>query len=142
MSDNVDRPRIDDEREQLLFGEVVDPRGIAYFDRREKTHGDPITTDTATTLLDRGYIEPTDRQNYGPTATKLVELTTEYDKKTPAAVDARICGYLIPAWRPDARITFTTFRLESDAGAITPAIQTDVAEEFKASDSVVRAWWD
>ncbi len=107
------------EREQLLFGEVVDPRAIAYFAAGDYAHGDPITVETATTLLDRGYVEPTARPLSGPTAAKLVELTRTYDEKTPASVDARICGYFTPAGplRPDARIIFNTFRLESDAGA-------------------------
>jgi hypothetical protein len=139
----------DPERELIIFGEKIDVEKIAYFTADDFATGDPIAPETAQTLLDRGYVLPDGRQNDGPTARRLLDTARSYDDRTGAGVAAFVCGYVIPAARPDARVTFTTLRLESDGDPIPEDIQTAVRNEFErgpdelsTTDTVVRAWWD
>ncbi|ERG94220.1 hypothetical protein [Haloquadratum walsbyi] len=77
-------PRIDDEREVLIFGETIDvaPHGLAKFSAADYARGDPITPQTAETALNRGYVAPEDSQYRGPTAEELLEILKAYDEST------------------------------------------------------------
>jgi hypothetical protein len=139
----------DDERERIIFGERIDYDGAAYFAADEFATGDPINTGTAQVLIDENYVAPESSQNRAPTARELVETARAYDARTSDDVHAALCGYVIPARRPDARVMFTTFRLESHGGFIPEDVQTDIRTEFEpgpdelyTTDTVVRCWWD
>jgi hypothetical protein len=139
----------DDERERIIFGERIDYDGAAYFSGDEYATGDPISTETAQVLIDEHYVAPESSQNRAPTARELVETARAYDARTSGDVHASLCGYVIPARRPDARVMFTTVRLESRGGFIPEDVQTDIRTEFErgpdelyTTDTVVRCWWD
>lgn len=144
----------DTERLELIFGDDTELERTQRFkagDSAFHVAGDPITPETATTLIERGFLDPEDRQNDAPTAQSLVDTARKYDDRTPPSVDAQLAGYVIPASRADARITFDTIRLESDSGDIDEETQDDFLDEFdfrhRPSDShqdttVCYAWWD
>jgi len=139
----------DDERYRIIFGEQIDYDGAAYFAAGENPTGDPINTETAQVLIDEGYVAPDVGQNRAPTARELVETARAYDARTTRDVHAALCGYVIPARRPDARVMFTTVRLDSPGGFIPEDVQTDIRTEFErgpdelyTTDTVVRCWWD
>jgi len=139
----------DDERYRIIFGEQIDYDGAAYFAAGENPTGDPISPETAQLLIDEGYVAPDVGQNRAPTARELVETARAYDARTTSDVHAALCGYVIPARRPDARVMFTTVRLESPGGFIPEDVQTDIRTEFErgpdelyTTDTVVRCWWD
>jgi hypothetical protein len=139
----------DRRREKIIFGEHIDYDGIAYFAHGDYAVGDPIPPATAQTLLDERYVVPDIGQNAGPGAETLVSAARSYDRRTSEDVEAYLCGYVIPEPRPDARVTFTTLRLESAEEAIPEDVQTDVKTEFEyrpdelcTTNNVVRCWWD
>ncbi len=149
MTDPYADLNTDPEREHIIFGERIDYDGIAYFADGEYAIGEPISPATAQTLLNEGYVPAGIGQNAGPDARTLVSAARSYDARTSEDVTASLCGYIIPEHRPDARVTFTTLRLESADEAIPEDVQTDIKTEFEhrpdelqTTDAVVRCWWD
>lgn len=142
------------ERLEIIFGDDTELERLQRFksgENRLHVKGDPITPATAATLIDGGYVDPEDRQNDAPTAQSLVDTAREYENRTPPSVDAQLAGYVVPASRSDARITFDEIRLESDSGDIGDDIQTEFLGEFdgrnrpddsRQDTTVCYAWWD
>lgn len=121
------------ERLALIFGDNTELERTQRFKAGGGTQvkGDPISPDMAATLIERGFVDPDDREYDAPTAQSLVNTATEYNDRTPPSVDAQLAGYVIPASRADARITFDAIRLDSDSGNIAEETQEDFLEEFK-----------
>jgi len=149
MTDPYADLNTDAERERIIFGERIEFDGVALFADGDYPTGDPITPATAERLLNEGYVPPDIGQNRAPTARSLLATAQTYDSRTSEDVSAFLCGYVVPEHRHDARVTFTTLRLESAAEAIPEDVQTDIKTEFEhrpdelhITDAVVRCWWD
>jgi hypothetical protein len=139
----------DRRREEIIFGEAVGIERKARFAADEYAPGDPISPTTAQTLLNEGYVAPDIGQNRAPSARSLLETARSYDERTSEDIEAYLCGYVIPEPRPDARVMFTTLRLESANRDIPESIKADIRSAFTSrpdelytTDSVVRCWWD
>jgi len=136
------------QREQMIFGEVLDADKVVRFDRGDFAAGDPITPATGRDLLDEGFMDADMRQNGGPTMECLVEIAEELD--TFDGVDVRLTGYVVPAYRHDARVTVTGIDAESEGDM--PATVAEVfrewfghfggADNLEVTDDWCRAWWD
>lgn len=148
--------RVDPGREGLVAGGPVDwdDRGILRFAGGPYADADPVDADTARLLIDMGYAPAESTQNRSPTMDALVavgrRLAETYD------VRVRFDGYVIPPHRDDARVTFTTVRLEADEIAVQAGEEAAIpeacqiafeqafggADEFRADPAVCTAWWD
>lgn len=138
--------------EELVFGERREIDRVTRFD------ADAVSLNTARILVDEGYAPANCRQNCGPRMADLVE--TAAIMADSWGVEATFGGYVVPASRPDARVTFDTVRLAApgegpcdEYGDLPPAAVRDFRHTFGTqaeADSVeadaiageITAWWD
>lgn len=125
-------------REQILFGqeyseETYDLGGIRNFD---------LTFDQAKKLIENGFLEELDQQNFAPTAGEFVDFMMTHNPD-----NWRLTGYAVSPKRKDVRISIDGIR------SVTPLTEKKdiedffglfrTADEFEFSFSEpVRCWFD
>jgi hypothetical protein len=144
----------DTERLEIIFGDDTELDRVQKFmpgDEGLHQKGNPIFPETAQTLIDKRYVDPEDRQNHAPTNQRLVDIAAEYHDRTPFTVSAQVCGYVVPARRDDARVTFSALLLYSREGDISGEARADFFGEFtgnrnpdreQGDENMCYAWWD
>jgi len=127
--------KADVEREKIVFGESIDweesSGGVVRFRRLEAETGEQ--------LIDDGYLNPEERQNYAPSAGEIVAFALEHG----GFVD----GYMVHPERPDARISLVGLAIPSkhcDVGTVAAfANRFRHADEFTAdAEHGCSAWFD
>lgn len=132
------------ERDRIIWGEDFDENeysgGIRHF-----TH---ISVDTAQLLIDRGYLDPEDQQNFSPTAREIIN----FIRCSTNPYDWWLSGYAVSPARDDFRVTIDSFGIKEGARLDTEDAVAFVrfaryADEFcfdmEGSKAIVaEAWWD
>lgn len=132
------------ERDRIIWGEDFDEDEYSGGTR----HFTDISVETAQLLIDRGYLDPEDRQNCSPTAQEIIDFIN-------CSTDSRdwwLSGYAVSPARDDFRVTIDSFgireglRLETE-DAVAFVRFARFADEFcfdmEGSKAIVaEAWWD
>lgn len=107
-----------------------------------------ISVDTAQLLIDRGYLDPEDHQNFSPTAREIIN----FIRCSTNPYDWWLSGYAVSPARDDFRVTIDSFgikegvRLDNE-DAVAFVRFARYADEFcfdmEGSKAIVaEAWWD
>lgn len=141
----------DPEREEIVFGRQIDwgeeTRGqFIRISPHSEADTDGLDAETAQELIDKGYLDPEQRQNNSPRMQDLVEyagrVEDEYD------VDVMLTGYMVGPERRDTRITLTGIEIRPTSGIIRRELERSFAERYaraddlSLNDDLLSAWWD
>lgn len=107
-----------------------------------------ISVETAQLLIDRGYLDPEDQQNFSPTAQEIIN----FIRCSVNPDDWWLSGYAVSPARDDFRVTIDSFGIREGARLETEDAVAFVrfarfADEFcfdmEGSKAIVaEAWWD
>ena len=122
-------------RDMLLFGETYDEKkyfgGVRRFDS--------LDVQTASKLLNNGFVDPDENQNGSPTASEIIDFCLEYPDNWT------IHGYAVSPKRDDCRVTFegVASNAELSIEEITDFVTLfRFADEFSIGDNGAWCWYD
>lgn len=121
-------------RDEILFG-VYNKDAYKYGGIR---HFENLDADTLKQLLDEGFIEPEEVQNYSPTTMEFYEFISAHPNFTAH-------GYAVSPNRDDYRITLEGIECHESCDAKTMREFIELcrfADELSMNDEYMYAWWD
>lgn len=126
-------------RDTIIFGNPIDWQncclsGIHSFEA--------LTVDQLQELLDRGFADPTERQNFSPTIGELFQFGQSQKIK---GFDWTFQGYVVSPNREDYRVSIDGIEWRGDACYQIIAdfeVIAQNADELNIEPNFLRAWWD
>lgn len=126
-------------RDTIIFGSPIDWQncclsGIHSFEA--------LTVDQLQELLDRGFADPTERQNFSPTIGELFQFGQSQKIK---GFDWTFQGYVVSPNREDYRVSIDGIEWRGDACYQIIAdfeVIAQNADELNIEPDFLRAWWD
>ena len=129
-------------RDELIFGRQLEPDemfgGVAHFGSGNYCAGPLLTIDKAKQLINDGFLDPEDVQNYNPTAKEFVDFCSQYPQ-------VKMHGYVVSSQRDDCRVTIEGLECQND---ITEQLIIDFSNKFNDADNFsvdennLFCWWD
>ena len=120
-------------RDEIIFGNY-DPNEYWGGIRRFEDMG----YDTLKQLVDEGFVDVEDRQNFAPTIQEMMEFSEKYDKHY------LFDGYVVSDERDDYRLSVDGFKRGGDFDTVEEA--EDFADFCSEADELdldyAYAWWD
>ena len=113
-------------RNNIIWGSDDGPTGndIKSFETMDPT--------TLRELVELGFADPDDTQNYSPSIAEFLELSEIFP-------GMEFIGYAVSPDRADCRVSVEGFRAPFSYGLVN---RTHGADEFDVSADEIRAWWD
>ena len=118
-------------RDEIIFGNY-DPNeyrgGIRRFEN--------MSYDTLKQLVDEGFVDVEDRQNFAPTIQEMMEFSKKYDKHY------LFDGYVVSDKRDDYRLSVDAIKRDGDRDTLEEGY--DFADFCSEADEIYSkyAWWD